>query len=80
MAARASFRRKPEPRVVSFPATPIAIGALVKKGAPAPMPSGGLRRNDEVQQASRFPYYFTPIKSGPTRTGTMASSQDAIAL
>ncbi len=39
----ASFRRKPEPRDVSLSAT----FTLATKGAPAPMPSGGLRRNDE---------------------------------
>jgi len=54
MASRASFRRKPEPRDVSFSATPIAIGALVSTGARAPMPSGGLRRNDEGEQARRL--------------------------
>ena len=60
MASRASFRRKPEPRNASFSAT----FALVTKGVPAPMPSGGLCRNDEVEQVGSFPYYFTPITSG----------------
>ena len=54
MASRASFRRKPEPRVVSYYAT----FALAWKGALAQMPSGGLRRNDQVEHAGRFSHYF----------------------
>ena len=76
MAYRPSFRRKPETRNVRCSPTPVAIGAIVTKCAPAPMPSGGLRRNDEGELAGRFPYDFTSKSHSTIRNGRVQSRRD----